>query len=160
MGQFCGVLSLFDQVQSWQDQHRSRRYALIALQDAKLLGTDLIKELYDTDSDFSEIYKSCAKSGQGKFFIHDGFLYCNDKLCIPSCSVRELLTREAHGGGLMRHFGVTKTLSALQEHLYWSRMRRDVERGVSRCITCSPCQVQAPNLQFEYISTYSFRTLD
>nr|XP_027088648.1 uncharacterized protein LOC113709997 [Coffea arabica] len=91
----------------------SRRYALIALLDAKLLGIDLIKELYDTDSDFSEIYKSCAKSGQAKFFIHNGFLYCNDKLCIPSCSVRELLTREAHGGGLMRHFGVTKTLSAL-----------------------------------------------
>ncbi|XP_071914051.1 uncharacterized protein [Coffea arabica] len=42
----------------------SRRYALTALLDAKLLGFDLIKELYDTDSDFSDIYKSCAKSGQ------------------------------------------------------------------------------------------------
>nr|XP_027098974.1 uncharacterized protein LOC113718259 [Coffea arabica] len=79
----------------------SRKYALIALLDAKLLGFDLIKELYDTDSNFSDIYKSCAKSGQSKFFIHDEFLYCNDKLCIPSYSIRELLTREAHGGGLM-----------------------------------------------------------
>ncbi|XP_071906037.1 uncharacterized protein [Coffea arabica] len=51
-----------------------RRYALIALLDAKLLGFDLIKELYDSYSDFSDIYKSCAKSGQGKFFIHEGFL--------------------------------------------------------------------------------------
>ncbi|XP_071921799.1 uncharacterized protein [Coffea arabica] len=42
----------------------SRRYALTALLDAKLLGFDLIKDLYDTDSDFSDIYASCVKSGQ------------------------------------------------------------------------------------------------
>lgn len=114
----------------------SRRYALVAILDAKLLGFHMIKELYDTDHDFSEIYKQCSRSGKGKFFIHDGFLYCNNKLCIPSCSIRELLTREAHGGGLMGHFGVTKTLGSLQEHFYWPRMRRDVERVVARCTTC------------------------
>ena len=52
----------------------SRRYALTTLLDAKLLGFDLIKELYDTDSDFFAIYASCVKSGQDKFFNHDGFL--------------------------------------------------------------------------------------
>nr|XP_027076021.1 uncharacterized protein LOC113699863 [Coffea arabica] len=45
----------------------SRRYVLITLLDAILLGFDLIKELYDTDSDFSDIYKSCAKSSQEHF---------------------------------------------------------------------------------------------
>ena len=44
--------------------------------------------------------------------------------------------RESHGGGLMGHFGVAKTLRVLQEHFYWTHMKRDVERIYGRCITC------------------------
>ena len=44
--------------------------------------------------------------------------------------------RESHGGGLMGHFGVVKTLGVLQEHFYWPHMKRDVERIYERCITC------------------------
>ena len=36
--------------------------------------------------------------------------------CVPVSSLRELLVREANGGGLMGHFGVTKTLDVLHEH--------------------------------------------
>jgi hypothetical protein len=37
--------------------------------------------------------------------------FCFGKInCVPMCSLRELLVREAHGGGLMGHFGVAKTL--------------------------------------------------
>ena len=50
--------------------------------------------------------------------------------------MRELLVREAHGGGLMGHFGVQKTLAILQEYFFWPRMRRDVERICARCLTC------------------------
>ena len=57
-------------------------------------------------------------------------------MCIPNCSIRDLLVRESHGGGLMGHFGVTKSLGVLQEHFYWPRMKRDVERICGRCITC------------------------
>ncbi|KAL4304273.1 hypothetical protein GQ457_10G012910 [Hibiscus cannabinus] len=39
-------------------------------------------------------------------------------------------------GGLMGHFGVTKTLQTLKEHLFWPKMRRDVERLCERCVTC------------------------
>jgi hypothetical protein len=50
--------------------------------------------------------------------------------------MRELLVREAHGGGLMGHFGVRKTLAVLHEHFFWPKMKRDVERVCSRCVTC------------------------
>ena len=93
----------------------SRWYSLLTLLDAKLLGFDLLKELYETGHDFVSIYKSCTHVGQGKFFIHNEFLSYLDKLCIPSCLIRELLTQETCGGGLMGHFGVTKTLSIWQE---------------------------------------------
>ena len=44
--------------------------------------------------------------------------------------------REAHGGGLMGHFGVKKTLEILREHFFWPRMRRDVIQINGRCIRC------------------------
>ena len=44
--------------------------------------------------------------------------------------------REAHGGGLMGHFGVRKTWEVLNEHFFWPKMKRDVERVCSRCIAC------------------------
>ena len=50
--------------------------------------------------------------------------------------MRELLVQESHGGGLMGHFGVAKTLAILQEHFYWPQMKRDVERICGRCVTC------------------------
>ncbi|MDN4188840.1 hypothetical protein DC496_11120, partial [Bifidobacterium breve] len=42
--------------------------------------------------------------------------------------MRELLVRESHGGRLMGHFGVAKTLDILKEHFFWPHMKRDVER--------------------------------
>jgi hypothetical protein len=45
--------------------------------------------------------------------------------------------QEAHGSRLMGHFGVKKTEDVLAAHFFWSWMRRDVERYVSRCTTCN-----------------------
>jgi hypothetical protein len=44
--------------------------------------------------------------------------------------------QESHGGGLMGHFGVAKTLAILQGHFYWPHMKRDVEWICGRCVTC------------------------
>ncbi|XP_027158001.1 uncharacterized protein LOC113759619 [Coffea eugenioides] len=96
----------------------SRRYSLLTSLDAKLLGFELIKDIYAQDSDFGELYLSCKHTGQGKFFISDGYLFYANRLCIPHGSICELLVRESHSGGLMGHFGVDKTLAMLQEHFY------------------------------------------
>ena len=55
---------------------------------------------------------------------------------MPNNSMCELLVREAHGGRLMGHFGVRRTLDVLYEHFFWLKMKRDVERACARCITC------------------------
>ncbi|KAA0025406.1 reverse transcriptase [Cucumis melo var. makuwa] len=59
------------------------------------------------------------------------------KLCIPKCSIRELLVKEAHGGGLMRHFGEFKTYNMLCEHFYWLKMRKDVNKVCKKCFKCN-----------------------
>ncbi|GAB2299422.1 hypothetical protein Dimus_038562 [Dionaea muscipula] len=95
-----------------------------------------MKELYVSDNEFGEVYMSCEHAPSGNYFRHDGFLFRSNNLCVPNCSIRELLVKESHSGGLMGHFGVAKTLSVLQEHFYWPHMRRDVERICGRCVTC------------------------
>ncbi|XP_071909750.1 uncharacterized protein [Coffea arabica] len=110
----------------------SRRYALITTLDAKLLGFEFLKDLYATDSDFGEIFVSLPRHSREHYFISQGFLYYKDKLCIPKSSMRTLLVREAHEGGLMGHFGIAKTLMILQEHFFWPCMRSDVERHIER----------------------------
>ncbi|XP_071924785.1 uncharacterized protein [Coffea arabica] len=114
----------------------SRRYTLITTLDTKLLGFEFIKDLYAADLDFGEIFTTLPRVTREHYSMSQGFLYYKGKLCIPMCSMRLLLVREAHGGGLMGHFGVAKTLSILQEHFYWPRMKRDVERHTQRCVTC------------------------
>jgi hypothetical protein len=69
--------------------------------------------------------------------LQDGLLYRANKLCVLASSVRLLFLQEAHGGGLMGHFGVKKTEDVLAAHFVWPKMRRDVEHYVSRCMTCN-----------------------
>jgi hypothetical protein len=95
--------------------------------NTRLLGFEYVKELYDNDSDFAEIYNTYGHSASGKFYLMDGFLFKENGLCVPDSSLCELLVREAHGGGLMGHFGVAKTLDVLHEHFYWPKMKRDVQ---------------------------------
>ena len=58
------------------------------------------------------------------------------KLCVPRGSIRRLLVQEAHGGGVMGHFGVLKTLHALREHFFWPHMLKNVEKFCASCLTC------------------------
>ncbi|KAH9705016.1 Endonuclease [Citrus sinensis] len=81
-------------------------YALISTLNAKLLGFEYIKELYVNDPNFANVFNACEK------------------------------VTFAHGGGLMGHFGISKTLDVLKEHFFWPHMKRDVERICEKCITC------------------------
>lgn len=114
----------------------SRRYEILVTLNAKVMGFEYIKELYENDSDFSQIFQSCANGAFQKFYKNEGFLFKENRLCVPLCSLRELLVRESHCGGLMGHFGVPKTLDILQEHFYWPKMKSDVEKLCDGCIEC------------------------
>jgi hypothetical protein len=114
----------------------SRRYALVSTLNAKLFGFEYVKELYVNDDDFASVFGACEKAAFGKFYRLDGYLFRENRLCVSNSSMRELLVREAHGGGLMGHFGVRKTLDVLHEHFFWPKMKRDVKRVCARCVTC------------------------
>ncbi|XP_033141136.1 uncharacterized protein LOC103847683 [Brassica rapa] len=103
--------------------------------------------------EFIETFPYVIKYKQGKENIvadalsrrYDGFLFYDNRLCVPNCSLRDLFVRESHGGSLMGHFGVAKTLKTLQDHFYWPRMKRDVERLCERCATCKQAKSKVQN---------------
>jgi hypothetical protein len=115
----------------------SRRYAMLSQLDCRIFGLETIKGQYAFDDDFKEVALNCKEGHTwNKFVLNDGYLFRANRLCIPVGSVRLLLLQEAHGGGLMGHFGAKKTEVVLSTHFFWPRMRRDVERFVARCTTC------------------------
>ena len=124
----------------------SRRYTMLSQLDFKIFGLQTVKDQYVNDADFKDVLIHCMHGRPwGHFHMQDGFLFRANKLCIPASSVRLLLLQEAHGGGLMGHFGVYKTHEVLAAHFFWPRMRRDVERLVAHCTTCQKAKSRLSN---------------
>jgi hypothetical protein len=105
--------------------------------DCRIFGLETIKEQYALDPEFKDALVNC-KEGHSwhKFVVNDGFLFRANRLCILVDSVHLLLIQEAHGEGLMGHFGAKKMEDVLASHFFWPKMRRDIERFVARCTTC------------------------
>ena len=95
----------------------SRKMILLAKLEINVLGLDEIKDLYASDPTFGSIFAKCScDKGFDDFYLHKGFLFKANKLCIPESSLRLLLLKESHGGGLMGHFGRDKTYAMLSTH--------------------------------------------
>nr|KYP54743.1 Retrotransposable element Tf2 [Cajanus cajan] len=100
----------------------SRRHTLLVSLGSQILVFDHIKELYSNDSKLNEYYTKCLAKPQGGFYISEGYLYKEGRICIPQGSIRKLLVKESH--------------EFLKEKLFWAHMKRDVERFCSKCIAC------------------------
>ena len=115
----------------------SRKECLLTRLEINVVGLDEIKDLYPSDAFFGPIFAKCSPNRCFQdFYLHKGFLFKANKLCIPESSLRLLLLKEAHGVGLMGHFGRDKTYSMLSTHYYWPKMHTHVARLVNRCPTC------------------------
>ncbi|GJP78049.1 hypothetical protein CLOP_g8378, partial [Closterium sp. NIES-67] len=70
---------------------------------------------------------------KGVYYLRSG----TDRIWVPSYRLlRELLIQEVHDSNLSGHFGVDKTLKALQRFYYWPDMVTDVQRYVAACPIC------------------------
>ena len=113
----------------------SRRRSLLTEIKVEALGFDEMKELYDVDPDFFEVWRECRApnlidhiSKYDEYFIQKGILFKGIQLCIPRSSMRLNLIKEKHSGGLDGHFGIDKTLSLLKEKYYWPQIYKDVHK--------------------------------
>ena len=61
----------------------SRRNSLLSTMKVQVLGFEVLKELYKNDLDFGNVWESCSKSSFNYFLVQEGFLFKNNRLCIP-----------------------------------------------------------------------------
>jgi len=118
----------------------SRRYTLLSVLKAKVLGFHTIQELYKEDLDFKEVLQGDLKGGP--YTIQEGYPFKNNKLCIPRSPMRDLLVCKAHGSALASHFGLNKTIDTLKEHFYWPKMEGNVHKVASACFICHKAKKQ------------------
>lgn len=57
-------------------------------------------------------------------------------LYTPDTSLRELLIKDLHAGGLAGHFGKDKKMELISHRYFWPQLRKDVTNFVKRCFTC------------------------
>src|SRR4029078_6819082 len=114
----------------------SRKNMLLNALESKIIGFEMLKASYEKDADFGEVYLKTKERVDGYYQQKEGFLFKGSKLCIPRGSIRLLLVKEAHEGGLAGHLGIDKTLAILQEHFYWPSMSKTVQDWVKRCGIC------------------------
>jgi len=50
---------------------------------------------------FAPTFAKCQHRAQGGFYVYEGYLFIEGKLCIPQGTHRKLLIKELHEGGLM-----------------------------------------------------------
>ena len=70
------------------------------------------------------------------FQIHNGYLFKDNRLCIPRTSVRDFLIFEIHQGGLAGHFGRDKTITDVEHRFFWPRMKKRIAKIVSQRKAC------------------------
>ena len=72
-------------------------------------------------------------------------LYKDSKLWVAN-DLRLDVIREVHDQPAVGHAGVQKTIFFIQQHYFWSRMKRDIDRYIRNCHVCR--QAKAPQDQY------------
>ena len=96
----------------------SRKHSLLSTMEVKVVGFEILKELYAADPYFGSIWQECEKGPFEQFLKHDGYLFKANRLCVPQCSLRQSIIMEAHDSRIGGHFGRDKTLDLVEEKFY------------------------------------------
>ena len=89
------------------------------------------------------------KQGKNSEFViqPDGTLMFVHRLCVPNIeNLRREIMEEAHCAPYAMHPGSTKMYLTLKTLLWWSRMKKDIDEYVAKCLTCQQVKIehQAP----------------
>lgn len=120
----------------------SRRHALVSTLSVSVPGFESFAGLYETDPFVATIWRDLALKKRSDFSLVDGFIFKNNRLCVPESSLRLQIIKELHNEG---NLGRDRTLKLVTDAYFWPTLHRDVERFVVRCTTCQRGKGHASN---------------
>ena len=120
----------------------SRKHSLLSVLHTSVPGFSSFSDLYSSDPFFGPIWSAVSAGTSMSYTLHDGFLFRENRLCIPDYSLRLQLITELHNEG---HIGRDRTLHLVATSYFWPTLHRDVERFVERCVICQTSKGQASN---------------
>lgn len=96
----------------------SCRVTLLFVMSVKVSGFKRLKNKYESYPEFEEIYitlkddqSNCVVDG---YYFYEGYLFQDNKFCVPKTSIHDFLVWEIHTGGLSEHFGRNKTIEEVK----------------------------------------------
>ncbi|GJT35743.1 hypothetical protein Tco_0926162 [Tanacetum coccineum] len=75
----------------------SRRSGLLVTMQVDVPGLDVIRDMVTVDLYFSVVLQGVQDGEKPNFFLHDGFLFKGNQLCIPDSSLCLQIIKELHG---------------------------------------------------------------
>ncbi len=104
------------------------------IQDAELADIhEVIREAYKEDPRFQ------SAAGTANYTLTDGMWWTQEgQLVVPEslCLHKQAIIRELHDAPYSGHPGIAKTIKLVQKDFWWSSLRNDVIKHVSRCPSC------------------------
>ena len=94
-----------------------------------------------------KIFSIVSQNREGKeinFLVNeDGFLYYRDRVCVPNDNeLKKSILEEAHIGSSTMYPGSMKMYQDLKTSYWWSGMKRDVSKFVTKCMVCQKVKVE------------------
>ncbi|GKB47293.1 putative reverse transcriptase domain-containing protein [Tanacetum coccineum] len=120
----------------------SRRSGLLVTMQVDVPGLDVICDMVAVDLYFSVVLQGVQAGEKPDFFLHNGFLFKGNQLCIPNSSLLLQIIKELHSDG---HVGRDRTLQLVQASYFWPTVRKEVDRYVKRCRVCQVSKGTATN---------------
>lgn len=77
----------------------SRRHALVSTLRVSVPGFECLADLYSSDPFFSPIWTDLTEGIRSEFSLVDRFIFKDNRLCVPDCSLRLQIIRELHCEG-------------------------------------------------------------
>lgn len=92
--------------------------SLLTIMHTQVFGFDYFQELLSTDPSFASVVEDVSVDSRSNYFMHDGFCFKENQLCVPDPSLRLKIIKELHNG----HMGRDKMLQLVSRSYCWPTM--------------------------------------
>ena len=107
----------------------------------------MLNQVLEAQKRDEKIYAIVSQIGNDKeteFIVNEnGVLYYKDRVFVPDGNdLRKSILEEVHSGSFAIHPGSTKMYQDLKMSFWWSEMKRDVSKFVTKCLVYQRVKVE------------------